>query len=178
MVIDSMIEEYLSPTRRHRGRFATGGAVEGSAYAGAREALTEWVNTTVDRIINDQAFVSGANMSKRRAVAMSLVPELKAWTDFEYDSNPQSRARQRAAYDALEKAEERIIEVREARIAEAKSNLAALADDLLLDRDFIQARTMDARRRLVGDFVSVRLGFPSADLRDRLLSVAMSRNRH
>ena len=31
---------------------------------------------------------------------------------------------------------------------------------------------MEARRRLVGDFVSARLGFPSADLRDMLLSVA------
>jgi hypothetical protein len=84
-------------------------------------------------------------------------------------NDPVTDARRRVAFHVVHDAEMTQALVKADRLAEARANLASWAEEFISSGDYRSA-TAEMRRRQAGEFVTDRLGFASADIRDRLLA--------
>jgi hypothetical protein len=85
-------------------------------------------------------------------------------------------ARGRAAFDTISRAEQLQTQVKARPVADAKEHAEEWVAALVADADFRTGGNAGERKRRAGDFVTVRLGFASPDVRDRLLSIAARRS--
>jgi hypothetical protein len=120
-------------------------------------------------------YIAAKTIELRRSIARRILPELGAWTAGYRGAGdnppPISKARWRAGFDTLDLAESKLQVVKTRRVTDATEHADAWLAALLADPEVSQARTAAVRKRRAGDFVAKRLGFPSADLRDHLLSL-------
>jgi hypothetical protein len=148
-------------------------------YRAEVEALESQIEGWATTLSRDPSFLSGVNQGVRRGTAYRLIPELNDW--IREGQRPPiteiSRARQRAAWDVLGRAEELLPGVKRKMIEAAVQTLDSWADDLLLDDGFRSAGSSDERKRRAGEFVMKRLGFASPDVRDQLITSAKRRDQ-
>jgi len=138
--------------------------------------LAPQIEQWVELISQDASYVGASNQATRRRRAEELVSELHAWISGGQGGDPQAQARWRAAYDVLDRAELKLTEVKNQRLATAKAASKELSEALLRDPNFSAARSAALRVRLAGEFVEHHLGFRSADVRDRILSIIRERS--
>lgn len=152
--------------RRNRARYDEDEAAEARSLGPQIEA---WIALVAEH----PRYVAAKNQELRRAIACELVPEVDLWSRMRQSgmaASPENSARQRAAWDVLQRSEHRLTEVKALRLADAKDHADEWADELRKDSEFVHVIGSTERRRSVGEFVERRLGFPSADVRDRILS--------
>jgi hypothetical protein len=119
-------------------------------------------------------YVASRSQEMRRSVAFRVMPDLDTWVNSRADG-PEGQARQRIGWDVLQQAEHALIALKDRRIAGAKGRLDEWAGELGSIPEFRDARRMEERRRCAGEFVTMKLGFASADVRDRLVAQALRR---
>ncbi|MGH9030523.1 MAG: hypothetical protein ACRDZV_00205 [Acidimicrobiia bacterium] len=163
---DDALSEADARYRRNRERYD-------EAQTAEAQRLASQVEAWVELLVEHPRYVGAKNQELRRAIACELVPEVDEWSNLRQSgmaASPENSARQRAAWDVPQRGEQRLAEVKEQRLANAKSNADAWADGLRADPEFNCAVTADERRRCAAQHVERRLGFPSADVRDRVLA--------
>lgn len=138
--------------------------------------LAPQIEQWVELISQDATYVGASNQATRRRRAEELVPEVRAWSSGGQGGDPETQARWRAAYDVLSRAELKLTELKNQRLASAKAAAKELSEALLKDPNFSAARSAALRDRLAGEFVEHHLGFRSADVRDRILSIIRERS--
>jgi hypothetical protein len=156
-------------------------AAERAAYQEAYDAETArvapQVATWVAAISTHPEYLAAASERVRRTVAERLHPELSVWTAATRRGDvagPEEAARRHAAWQALRDAEDERRELREEREATAKAQIDDWVADLREDSEFRACRNMEERKRRTTEFVTCRLGFNSASVRDKLLALARS----
>jgi hypothetical protein len=123
-------------------------------------------------------YIAAKTIELRRSIARRILPELGTWTagyrGAGDNSPPVNKARWRAGFDTLDLAEAKFQVVKTRRVTDATEHADAWVAALQTDPEYSQATTAAVRKRRSGDFVAKRLGFPSADVRDHLLSLLNS----
>ena len=79
-------------------------------------------------------------------------------------------ARRDAVFEVQRRLDDAVKVVKDERVAAARADLEAWAQELAATSDYRTATKAAMRSRAAGEFVIERLGFLSTDLRDRLLA--------
>jgi hypothetical protein len=139
------------------------------------ERLGPQVDEWVEAIARHPDVLGAPNEQRRRELACRIVPELDEWTSSRVNrtlQTPEVQARQHIAYEVISQAEWRQGEEKVRRINDAKARIDEWAAELRRDPDFLDLRTVDEKRRRTSEFVTGKLGFMGADVRDRVLAAA------